>query len=106
MIAFSLAGADAAAHTIERGNLHTELVALVAEHFFRGKRCGFVRACRYHRGADTSVRADERALVTLDTLGCVPLGYVDRYAAFFVLGGAGGNGAVRIECGGGEFVAL
>ena len=52
------------------------------------------------------MRADERALVTLDTFSRVPLGYVDRYAAFFVLGGAGGNGAVRIECGGGEFVAL
>ena len=43
---------------------------------------------------DSSVRANQRTLVTLDTVIHLPFRYLDGYAAFFKLGGAGGHNAV------------
>ena len=52
------------------------------------------------------MRANGRALVTLNTIFGVPRGYFNRYAAFFESGRAGRNVSVGVERGRGKFVAL
>ena len=51
------------------------------------------------------MRAGQRALVALDAVVGDPTGNVNRDAAFFILGGAGRNRAVRAELGDGKAIA-
>ncbi len=104
------AGADirahAAAHAIQRRYLHTELRALQSGGGLGDKGIGLCRRIVDHDGADTCVRADEGALVALDAVFSDPLRHFYGDAALFKLGRADGNGAVRIERGGGQLIAF
>ena len=104
------AGADlcahAAAHAVERGDLHTELIALDAGRGLGVEVCGLFCAFRNEGGTDAGVRADEGALVALHAVFLDPLGHHDGDAALFELGRAGGDGTVRIEGGGRQLIAF
>ena len=106
------ADADAAAHTIHRGNSHCKFVNAFAFALLVNKRCAsrcigrffFVQSIRTNR----CVRADIRALVALCAGRAVPLGNHDRNAAFFVSGSALFEGAVCVidKCGNRQRVAV
>ena len=99
-------GANSAAHTIERADLHSVRISFQADSRFGCERCGNGFAVLNENGADTSVRTYERALVTLNTVFCVPFGNLNRNASLFELRRSGGNASVCIECGGRKFVAF
>ncbi len=105
-----LSGADvsanAATHTVKRAYLHSVRISFKTDCRFRSKRCRNFRAVFNENRADTSVRADERALVTLNTIFCVPSGDLNRNASLFESRSSGGNASVCIECRGGKLVAL
>ena len=61
---------------------------------------------RYEIGTNGRVRADERALCALNTFFDVPFGNENRDSALFELRRTGGNGTVRIKCGGRKFIAF
>ena len=85
--------ADAAAHAVERGDGHGELVNALAGADLEVDRLGLRRrggqlVGRERERADGRMRADVSALVALDALGAVPLGHGDGHAALFIRGGA------------------
>ena len=103
-------GAVAAAHAVERIDLHAEgqafeLLALGGQ---GGEGLGGLLQLGLggkHR-ADGGVRADKGALVALDAVVLDPLGHHYCHAALFELAGGGGEGAVGVEGAHGQGVAL
>ena len=102
--------AGAAAGAVEGRNGHSELEFLETDHRdglgALGSSRSFVSGQR--NGTDNSVRTNDRAAVTLDTILGLPLGNVNCDASLFKGSGAVGAGAVNMigECGNGKLVAL
>ena len=88
--------AVAATQAVQRRNAHGKGHTFSTNsgffsHAFRSS-CSFGFVHQY--GANSSMRANEGALVTLDAVIGNPLGNIQSYTAFFISGGAAGEGAV------------
>ena len=104
-------GAVAATGAVHSANLHAEMHTchlLGSLHNHGLHACGSVLllVVGHNNGTDSSVGANEGALVTLDTVLCVPCGDLNGNTAFLVLGSTSGEGTVfpAEECGYGEVV--
>ena len=97
----ALADAHRAAHAVQRRNRHCKLVFALAlagldlrKLRLRRRSRGFLRTQR--EGTDRGVRAHKRALVALDALARVPLGYGNRNTALLIRRSAQLKRAVRV----------